>query len=562
MTSSWFTRLQKFIVAHKIVSIVVGLLVIYGAYKGYGVLATPPAETRYVTSIVATGTVIATMSESGQVSASSNVSVTSKSSGEVLSIPVAAGQHVQTGAALAFIDPTTAEQTVASAKQALTAAQISLATAEGNVTQSRVSAYNDISAAFLNLPSIMSGLDTVLHGSTVPSHQAELNENAYSNLALSYDPSVADLEKLTDSAYQKANTSYLQALADFRSTPRTADAQTMNALITETYLSLSDLADALRESTGFLNAVNTALVNHQANVPSTLAGHINSLTGYSNTVAGYLTSLSNDSTNLMSDTGGLGDPLAIQSAKLAVQEKQDALSIAEQALADTIVRAPFAGTVGKLSVQQYQTISNGAAVVTLVSDNQSVALSVNEVDAAQLKVGQKATITFDALPNISIAGTVSSVDAIGTVTSGVVSYNATVTFDTPNSGVKSGMSASTNIITGVATGLVVPQSAVKTAGNQSYVLVFNPQLASSTGSTGATSPIPPVRVNVTTGLSNTADTIITDGLTPSTQVVTKVISGAGASATTPSSATRSTSVFGGAGAPRGTGGATHALSGD
>ena len=34
----------------------------------------------------------------------------------------------------------------------------------------------------------------------------------------------------------------------------------------------------------------------------------------------------------------------------------------------------------------------------MVSDNQSVALSVNEVDAAKLKVGQKATLTFDALP--------------------------------------------------------------------------------------------------------------------------------------------------------------------
>jgi RND family efflux transporter MFP subunit len=221
--------------------------------------------------------------------------------------------------------------------------------------------------------------------------------------------------------------------------------------------------------------------------------------------------------------------------------KQDALAQAELALAETVVRAPFSGVVGKINVQRYQTIGTGTSIATLVSDNQSVAITVNEVDAAKLKVGQKATITFDALPAVSIAGTVSSVNAVGTVSSGVVSYAATVNFDTPNTEVKPGMSATTNIISGTETGLVVPQSAVKASSGQSYVMVFSPPLAGSNTSSGAISAVAPARVTVTTGLSDTSNVVIEKGLPAGAQVVTQTI--AATTATAASSAAQSTSVF-------------------
>ena len=235
--------------------------------------------------------------------------------------------------------------------------------------------------------------------------------------------------------------------------------------------------------------------------------------------------------------------------------KEDALAQAEQALADTVVIAPFSGTVAAISVQQYQTIGSGTAVATMVSDNQSVNISVNEVDASKLKVGQKATITFDALPDISIAGTVSSVNTIGTVSSGVVSYAAIITFDTPNADVKPGMSATTDIVIGTDTGLSVPSSAVKTSNGQSYVEVFTTPLSGGDSSAGAVSPVAPTKTTVLTGLSDDTNIIIKNGVSAGTQVVAKTIAGT-AVTTTASSAAKSTSIFGG-GAQGG--GATRAL---
>jgi HlyD family secretion protein len=569
------TAITHYVSAHKFISIVVVLLLAAGLYYVYGLFTRPSDAPRYVTTTVATGTVVASITETGQVSASSNIDILSKSSGEVLSIPVTAGQQVGAGAALAYLDPTTAKENVTSAQQALQAAQIALAklqqpatasditssensvaTAQANLVQAHESGYNDISAAFLDLPNIITGLDTVLHGTTVPGRTSEQNINAYSDIAEPLDVAVVQYRTAAEDAYQAADAAFTTSQADFKSTPRSADDATVEALVTESYQAAASISDALKASTNFFNFVNTTLTDHHLSLPMSFAGHLSTLTGYTTTVNTHVATLSADTASITSDERAVAaaqaslaqlqtgaDTLDIQSSQLSVQMKQDALKVAQSALADTVVRAPFAGTVAKLDIQRYETIGSGTAVATLVSNNQSVAISVNEVDAAKLRVGEKATITFDALPNVSIAGTVSSVNTIGTVSSGVVSYAAIVTFDTPNASVKPGMSATADIVYSSATGLLVPSSAVKVASGVNYVEVFAPTLSESKSPDGIASTLPPIRVNVTTGLTNDTDIIIESGLLEGAQVVTRTITGSGTTA--PTSAARSTSVFGG-----------------
>ncbi|MCX6790080.1 MAG: HlyD family efflux transporter periplasmic adaptor subunit [Candidatus Kaiserbacteria bacterium] len=577
------SSLWKYAIAHKILATIAGLVVLYAGYYTYGIFTAPSTATRYVTTTVATSTVVKTMTETGQVSASSNIDIQSKSSGEVLSLLVTAGQHVYVGTALAYLDSTNANQGVISARQALQAAEISLAklkqpatasqltsaqnalaSAQANLALAHQNGYNDVSAAFLTLPGVITGIDTILHGNTVPGRTSQQNENAYSDMTESYDATVVQYRTTAESAYQTAYTSYTKTLADFKATSRSADVATIEALVKESYLTAAAISDALKASTNFLNFVSTTLAAHNLSLPSTLTAHTNTLTGYTTTTNSHVATLSADTTSVTSSERAVAaseaslaelqsgaDPLDIQSSLLSVQMKEDSLAVAEQNLADTVVRAPFSGTVAKLNVQQYQTIGSGTAVATMVSDNQSVNISVNEVDAAKLKVGQKATLTFDALPTISIASTVSSINTIGTVSSGVVSYAAVVTFDTPNTDVKPGMSATADIVLGVETGLMVPSSAIKTINGQGSVEIFNPSLSGSDTSTGAVSPILPTRVAVTTGLSNDTSIIITGGLSEGTQVVTRTVMGTTAT-TAKTSAAASTSLFGGS-----AGGATY-----
>ncbi len=59
----------------------------------------------------------------------------------------------------------------------------------------------------------------------------------------------------------------------------------------------------------------------------------------------------------------------------------------------------------------------------------------------------------------------SSISLVGTTSSSVVSYDATLTLDQNDSRVKPGMSASASVITGQASGVTVPNAAVTGSGS-------------------------------------------------------------------------------------------------
>jgi macrolide-specific efflux system membrane fusion protein len=137
-------------------------------------------------------------------------------------------------------------------------------------------------------------------------------------------------------------------------------------------------------------------------------------------------------------------------------------------------------------------------------------ISVSEVDVTSVKRRQKAKVTFDALPNLTITGRVSRIDPSGTNDQGVVTFDVNIAFDVHDKRLKPGMSASTSIVTAVAQdAILVPSAAVETTGGVSYVQV----VSSSQATTAQT-------VSVTTGLSNDTMVQIKSGLKSGQYVVT------------------------------------------
>jgi len=133
------------------------------------------------------------------------------------------------------------------------------------------------------------------------------------------------------------------------------------------------------------------------------------------------------------------------------------------------------------------------------------------VDISNVAAGQKVTLKLDALDNYSATGRVEKVDALGTVTQGVVTYNVTIALDNLDERIKPQMSVSASIITDVKTDvLVVPSSSVKTEANSSYVEVLN------NGNT-------PEKKTVQIGSSNATDTEIISGINAGDKVVIQTI---------------------------------------
>ena len=91
--------------------------------------------------------------------------------------------------------------------------------------------------------------------------------------------------------------------------------------------------------------------------------------------------------------------------------------------------------------------SSGSSLFTIDSLGQlEIVAGFAEADATQIAVGQPVTITFSALPNIEVAGRVAAVSLTSTVVSNVVTYDETITLINPPSTVKEGMTADVSVV--------------------------------------------------------------------------------------------------------------------
>jgi multidrug efflux pump subunit AcrA (membrane-fusion protein) len=187
--------------------------------------------------------------------------------------------------------------------------------------------------------------------------------------------------------------------------------------------------------------------------------------------------------------------------------------------------------------------SDSASTPIVISDLSSLEAPVQiaETDRPKVKSGQKVELTFGAVADLTITGKVAQIDAVGTSSSGVVTYNVTVTFDVQDERLSPAMSVSASIVTRVDTDvLLVPNAAVKSdSSGASYVQVLD------------TPDGTPRDVDVTIGPASDTQTEILGGLSGNENVVTQTISAnSGASA---SGARSGMSVLGGAGRASGGG---------
>lgn len=224
------------------------------------------------------------------------------------------------------------------------------------------------------------------------------------------------------------------------------------------------------------------------------------------------------------------DPLDVKLSQIAVDQKvsaltsaQNKLSDANGALNDYTIIAPFDGVIGKISVQKGVDVSAGTAMFTMLTHKKIATISLNEVDVAKVAVGQKATLTFDAIEALSLTGEVAEVSPLGVVSQGVVTYEVKVAFDSQDERIKSGMSASVSIVTEVhADVLTVPNAAIKVQGEQNYVQTLDESVKAGSDGLYETEQAPG-RLIVEVGASDDTVTEIKSGLKEGDEIIVQTI---------------------------------------
>lgn len=567
-----FKKILHFIASHKMVSIIVAIVVIGGGYWWSSSSQTSTAITKYVIEKATTGTVIASVSGSGQMQAVTTVGVKPQVTETVTGISVKVGDEVKAGQLLVTLDTTNEARALAQAKLSLQSSELSLSKlteapatttllqdqnavtqAEQNVVSASStlqkdyqSGFDSVSGAFVDFQTVMAGLKSFVTGNDIS--KAQTDPDAYVSLLPSY-LTVAALpyRDAVMASYDAAASAYQQNLADYYAASRSSDPATLDALFSETYSTARTVSESVKSIKDLLNyVVNNYPTNNGSELPTVTNTFQTNMNSYTNTASGDVSSLgstvktmSDDKTSLTNAELSLGqassslatllagpDPLDIQSSQLSIQQQEFSLQTAQTNLDNCFVRAPVSGIVSAIAAVVGEDVPSPA--VTIVGQSQVAEVTLNEIDAAKVKVGDKATVTFDAVSGLSLAGQVVELDPVGTVSQGVVDYNAQIAFAEPNDQVRPGMSVTANIVTQADQDVItVPNAAITTQSGSSYVFepaspVTDAEIASSSAG-GIVLPSAPRLVPVTVGISNDTETEITSGVQVGDQIIAQTI---------------------------------------
>ncbi len=148
--------------------------------------------------------------------------------------------------------------------------------------------------------------------------------------------------------------------------------------------------------------------------------------------------------------------------------------LAEAAEAQATLTAPFTGTITSLDVMPGDIVTAGTTALRIDDlSNLYIILSISELDISSIKVGQDATITFDAISDKEYHGKVTQISLVANVSQGVVNYPVTIQITDPDENILPSMTASVGIIVAQAKDvLVVPNNALHTSNGQRTVTIL------------------------------------------------------------------------------------------
>jgi HlyD family secretion protein len=388
------------IVAVVVVAAVVGWFVI----RPY-LTSQPVEEARFAT--VERSTLLVAVSASGDIEPQARVALNFEGSGRVTEVNVEIGDAVQAGDVLARLDDRQLALQVQQAQAALKLAQAQLAQIEAGPHP------EDVAAAEANLHAIEAQVsaatatrDQLAAGPTAA--QIAAAQAQVAAMKLQYEVTLDEHDQIVHNPGDEDRKE--QARYDLYSAEKAlAAAQAQLDLL----LAGAD-ADQLRAAQANVDAITAQQDAAQARLDLLLAGATEE---------------------------------QIADVEAMVTQAQIALEQAEQALEDTALLTPFDGIVAAVNVTAGETPPLGLPAITLLNTSEfHITVSVDELDVGRLVKGQSAQVTLDALPDITLAGTVERIAPVANFEGGVVYYDVTIALGDTDDPVRADMTANATIV--------------------------------------------------------------------------------------------------------------------
>ncbi len=196
----------------------------------------------------------------------------------------------------------------------------------------------------------------------------------------------------------------------------------------------------------------------------------------------------------------------VRGAQANLRSAQESLGVAQKALSDAVIRAPFSGKISGNPLQVGAMAAPGTPVARIVNAKASYfEAEVPESTVSQIQQGASVDITVDALPQTKLTGRVVAITPSASKVARLYNVRIQILENVP--GLKAGMFARGNLVLGRVSNVpAVPATALLRDGQNTSVFVVEGDKAK--------------KVSVQTGLSS-GEWVQIDGVEPGAEVVVK-----------------------------------------
>jgi HlyD family secretion protein len=425
---------------------------------------------------VTQGPITETVSVTGNTTPVSSVSLGFGNSGIVAHIYASVGDQVSAGSVLATLDTSDLSAQLQQAQANVDAQEANLAGLKAGARPEDIAASQAASdKSVQDLSNLYSGIPDIAADSYAKANDAvrtqlssffSSSESSQPNLVFATADSQAALDAENGRVAAGAALNKWQgALASL--SPLSAPAAIDAAITSDLgYLSLvrsflTSVSDAINSANN-INAATLATDKAAlaAAVTETNTGIKNLNTASQNIASQKLTVQGLQAQLALKQSGSTSQDIAAQEAQ--VEEVQAAVASIQAKLQNSEIVAPQSGVVTQFDAKVGQIAAPDTPLVSIISGSKfEVDAEVPETDIGKVAIGNTVSMTLDAFSGETFTGTVFYIDPAETILQGVVDYKVKVSFDKPDTRLKSGLTANLDIQTKSKDSvLILPQYAI------------------------------------------------------------------------------------------------------
>jgi len=471
-----------------LVLILVIFLIIYGVYKGFS----KKEKSGFTLAKVLKGNVSQEISVTGTVKQGEEINLAFKNSGRIEKILVKVGDSVKTGEVLVRLDTAqleiqlqeskasleiaqakldkllagSSQEEIKSAETDVNNAQISLTTAEENLSQAYGSALNTLDDSYLKIYNSYNTADSIqrTYFTTDDQDGLKVKENKY----------------LIKSTMDRVKPYIDTAKSDSKN-------DNIDTALSETKKALDVIADSL----GIIRGICEDPL-YRDRVSSTDKTSLDTRRTDINTARTNITTsqqtISLKELSIDSAEGALQvakDNLAVVKAKprqedidlyqAQVNQAQSELNLLKAQIEDAILISPTNGEITQINkrIGEIAQPALAESVISLLPNNPfQITVDVYEEDIVKISIGNSVDINLTAFPNEIFKGKVISIDPAEKIKEGVVYYETTIDFENPPEKIKPGMTTDLTITAMTKENvLIIPKAAIEEKDNKTIVQV-------------------------------------------------------------------------------------------